>query len=125
MTSLGELARGQYVLVTTYRRDGRAVPTPVWCAPDGDGLVIWTPADAGKVKRLRNDPRADLAPCTLRGTPTGPAVAARAEIMDAAGSDRARTLIAREYGMVGRLTMLGSRLRRGTRGTVGIRFTAA
>ncbi|HEY3507180.1 MAG TPA: PPOX class F420-dependent oxidoreductase [Actinocatenispora sp.] len=125
MTSLGELGHSQYVLVTTYRRDGTPVPTPVWCAPDGDALVIWTPGDAGKVKRLRNDPRADLAPCTVRGVPTGPAVAARAEVLDDAGSDRVRELLRREYGLVGRLTLFGSRLRRGTRGTVGIRFTAA
>jgi PPOX class probable F420-dependent enzyme len=77
------------------------------------------------VKRLRNDPRADLAPCTVRGRPTGPAVAARGEVLDDAGSERVRALIRREYGLAGRLTMLGSRLRRGTRGTVGVRFTAA
>lgn len=112
----------RYVRVTTFRRSGAAVPTPVWHAVDGDSVVIWTPRDAGKVKRLRNDATVRVAPCTFRGEPTGPEVEARGEVLDSAGSARVRQLIARRYGVTGRLTMLGSRLRRGTEGTVGIRL---
>jgi hypothetical protein len=120
---IARLAAGAYLLVTTYRRDGRAVPTPVWAAQDGDCLLIWSAADAGKVKRIRRDAAVRLAPCTVRGAPTGPEVAGRAELLDTAGSERARRLIATRYGMLGRVAMLGSRLRRGPSGTIGIRLT--
>jgi hypothetical protein len=117
------LATEKYLLVTTFRRDGRAVPTPVWAARDGDSLVVWSASDAGKVKRIRRDGAVRLAPCTVRGAPTGPEVAGHAELLDAEESERARGLIASRYGLLGRVTMLGSRLRRGPTGTVGIRLT--
>jgi hypothetical protein len=120
---IARLAAGAYLLVTTFRRDGRAVPTPVWAAPDADSLVVWSAADAGKVKRIRRDGTVRLAPCTVRGAPTGPEVDGHAELLDAAGSDRARRLIAARYGLLGRVAMLGSRLRRGSSGTIGIRLT--
>lgn len=114
------LGAGKYVLVTTRRRDGRTVPTPVWVVRDGDELLIWTPADSGKVKRIRNFPDVELAECDFRGTPSGPPVPATARILDAEGAERARTLIARKYGISGKLVVLGSKLRRGAKGTVGI-----
>jgi uncharacterized protein len=122
---IDRLTAGSYLLVTTFRRNGAAVPTPVWAARDGDGLVIWSAADAGKVKRIRRDGSVLLAPCTARGKPTGAEVAGHARLLDAEESARARRLIAVRYGVVGRLAMLGSRLRRGATGTVGIRITVA
>ena len=44
------LRRSEYISLTTYRRTGVPVPTPVWAAPDGDSLVVWTRADSGKEK---------------------------------------------------------------------------
>jgi hypothetical protein len=85
--------------------------------------VVWSAADAGKVKRIRRDGAVRLAPCTVRGAPTGPEVDGYAELLDATGSDRARRLIAARYGLLGRVAMLGSRLRRGPSGTIGIRLT--
>src|SRR5205814_1991575 len=82
MTDLAELGAAQYVLLTTFRRDGRAVPTPLWVARDADALVVWTPADAGKVKRLRNRADVTVAPCTFRGEPTGPSVVGTATVLD-------------------------------------------
>ena len=57
MTELDRLAAEKYVLLTTFRKDGRAVPTPVWAVRDGDALAVWTVSDAGKVKRIRRDGR--------------------------------------------------------------------
>jgi PPOX class probable F420-dependent enzyme len=59
------------VLVTTYRKDGRAVPTPVWVVRDGDGIAIWTASDSGKVKRVRRDGAVLVGPCTAGGKLTG------------------------------------------------------
>ncbi|MFV0132236.1 PPOX class F420-dependent oxidoreductase [Streptomyces sp. HMX87] len=119
------LGTGKYLLFTTYRRNGTPVATPVWVVPDGDALGVWTAADSWKVKRVRNRADVLVGPCDFRGNPTGEQVPAKAEICDAATTARYRRLIARKYGLTGRLTLLGSRLRRGTDGTVGIRVTAA
>ncbi|MEU2583845.1 PPOX class F420-dependent oxidoreductase [Streptomyces avermitilis] len=122
-TALDALAAGKYLLITSYRRNGTGVATPVWVVRDGDALGAWTAADSWKVKRIRNRADVLVGPCDLRGNPTGDLVPATAEILDQAASARYRQLIARKYGLVGRLTLLGSRLRRGEKGTVGIRVT--
>ncbi|MEU3417903.1 PPOX class F420-dependent oxidoreductase [Streptomyces murinus] len=117
------LAAGKYLLVTSFRRNGTPVATPVWVVRDGASLGVWTTADSFKVKRIRH--RADIlaGPCDVRGNPTGDQLPATAEITDPATTARYRALIARKYGILGRLTLLGSRLRRGTDGTIGIRVT--
>ncbi|MFG2127331.1 PPOX class F420-dependent oxidoreductase [Streptomyces sp. NPDC048751] len=120
-TSLDRLAAGKYLLVTSYRKNGTGVPTPVWVVRDGDALGVWTAADSWKVKRIRARGDVLVGPCDVRGRPTGEQVPATAEICDAATTAHYRTLVARKYGILGRLTLLGSRLRRGTEGTVGIR----
>ncbi|MFI9756232.1 PPOX class F420-dependent oxidoreductase [Streptomyces collinus] len=120
--TLDELGAGKYLLVTSYRRNGTPVATPVWVVRDGDGLGVWTAADSWKVKRIRNRADVLVGPCDLRGNPTGAQVPATAEICDAAATARYRQLIGRKYGLTGRLTLLGSRLRRGVDGTVGIRI---
>ncbi|KDN75713.1 pyridoxamine 5-phosphate oxidase [Streptomyces olindensis] len=122
-TALDRLATGKYLLITSYRRNGTPVATPVWVVRDGDALGVWTPADSWKVKRIRNRPDILVGPCDARGNPTGDQVPATAEICDAATTARYRELIARKYGLTGRLTLLGSRLRRGVDGTVGLRVT--
>lgn len=125
MTVLDQLSAGKYVLLTTFRKDGRAVPTPVWVVRDDDALAVWTPADSGKVKRIRRSGEVTVGPCDVRGRPLGEAVPARATITDRATADRVRALLRRKYGLLGWLTVLGSRLRRGTEGTVAIRITLA
>ncbi len=110
----------KYLLLTTFRRNGTPVPTPVWAARDNGTIYVWSAADAGKVKRIRNNGDVTLAPCDFRGNPTGDTTKAHAKLLDEQHSDHARVLIARKYGIVGRITMLGSRLRRGRKGTVGI-----
>ncbi|MEU8590088.1 PPOX class F420-dependent oxidoreductase [Streptomyces sp. NPDC048664] len=121
--TLDRLATGKYLLVTSYRKNGTTVATPVWVVRDGDALGVWTAADSWKVKRIRARSDVLVGPCDLRGNPTGEQVPATAEICDPATTARYRRLIARKYGILGRLTLLGSRLRRGEQGTVGIRVT--
>lgn len=121
--NLSRLADEQYVSVTTYRRDGTPVATPVWTARDGDVLVFWTVTGSGKIKRIRNNPEVSVAACDVRGNVRGEAVTGRAEVLDAEGTDRVRSMIRRKYGLLGRLTLLGSRFRRGSAGTVGVRVT--
>lgn len=71
----------QYVALTTYRLDGRAVATPVWAAEREGRLLIFSNPAAGKMKRLNNSSRASVAPCTWNGTLTGAQLPATARIL--------------------------------------------
>ncbi|MCZ2807483.1 PPOX class F420-dependent oxidoreductase [Modestobacter sp. VKM Ac-2983] len=104
------LPTSRYVSLTTFRRTGEAVPTPVWAAPEGDALVVWTRADSGKVKRLRHTSRVTVAPCDMRGRLEGPAVDAVAEFLDPAEWAHARAALARRYGWQWRITYGTSRI---------------
>ena len=122
---IGELGEGKYLLLTTFRKDGRAVATPVWVVRDGDGLSAWSATDSGKVKRIRRDGKVLVGPCDIKGKPTGESVEAHASLMDSAGTDRVRGLIAKKYGVTGKLTLWGSKLRRGRDGSIGISITSS
>ncbi|MFD6397278.1 PPOX class F420-dependent oxidoreductase [Nocardia sp. NPDC060249] len=119
---LGELAAGKYLLLTTFRRDGTAVPTPVWVMRDGRTLAVWSAADAGKVKRIRNGSRVIVAPCDWRGKPLGVSVPGCAEVLAPDASTHFTALMKRKYGLVARIGLVGSRLRGGTGRMVGIRI---
>ncbi|MFC4501501.1 MULTISPECIES: PPOX class F420-dependent oxidoreductase [Streptomyces] len=121
--ALDRLGAGKYLLITSYRKNGTGVATPVWVVRDGNTLGAWSAADAWKVKRIRARGDVLVGPCDVRGNPTGEPIPATAEICDAETTARYRTLIGRKYGILGRLTLLGSRVRRGSDGTVGIRVT--
>ncbi|WP_067181242.1 PPOX class F420-dependent oxidoreductase [Microtetraspora niveoalba] len=123
MTTVERLGAEQYVSLVTLRRDGTPVPTPVWVVRDDDALVVWTVADSGKVKRIRNRPEVTVTPCDVRGRPRGEPVSGEAVLLSPQDTDRVRELLIRKYGLIGRLTVLGSKLRRGRRGTVGVRIT--
>lgn len=61
------IAEERFVSLTTFRRTGESVSSPVWIAHDGDDLIVTTPAGSGKVKRLRNNAKVELRPCSRRG----------------------------------------------------------
>ncbi|MEV0092458.1 PPOX class F420-dependent oxidoreductase [Streptomyces sp. NPDC050738] len=86
---LAPLVKQYAVLLTTHKRDGTSVGTPVSIAVDGDHAYIRTYASAGKAKRMRNFPEVEIAPSTLRGTPTGPAFKARTRLLEE-GTDECR-----------------------------------
>jgi PPOX class probable F420-dependent enzyme len=95
-----EAMRGRkYGVVVTYRRSGEAVPSPVWFGLDTEGRAyLRTGRDTGKVKRIRNDPRAILAPSSVRGKPTGPAVAGTARVVPKEEWPHAEAALAAAYG---------------------------
>jgi PPOX class probable F420-dependent enzyme len=76
------LAKSTYLSLTTFRRDGTPVATPVWVAQQGDELVAFTSRSSGKAKRLRNDGRVLLAPCDMRGRLTGDTAEGAARLQD-------------------------------------------
>ena len=101
---------GTHVLLVTYKRDGTPVPSPVWFAREGGELFVWTEVNAFKAKRLRNDPRALVAPCSPRGVPRGAPVAATGRVLtDESERARAARAIRRSWGPGRRLFELVSR----------------
>lgn len=123
MDELTRLSQGKYLSLTTYRKSGQAVATPVWVTRDADKLFVTTQAESGKVKRLRNNPAVLLAPCDVRGNVTGPHVAGQARILDAAESARVRHLINQRYGLMARAFGLVEKLRRSSSENVGLEIT--
>ena len=61
------LSDEKYLSLVTFRRNGEPVPTAVWVARVGDELGVITEEHAGKVKRIRNNPRVTLTPCDGKG----------------------------------------------------------
>ena len=96
-TGLESLKGTGTVLLTTYKRDGTPVPTPVSIAFDGDRAFFRSYDQAWKTKRLRNNSRVEIAPATLRGKPTGPAVAARATLLTEAEAQFAARALGRRH----------------------------
>jgi len=81
-TTFSDLDREAYISLATFRRDGRAVQTPVWFARRGERLYVFTESTAGKVKRLRNGSRARVAACNAVGRLRGDWIEARGRVVD-------------------------------------------
>jgi PPOX class probable F420-dependent enzyme len=88
---------GKYLSLTTYRRDGSPVSTPVWFVEEGGRLFVTTAADSYKAKRLRRNPAAMVSPCTARGVPTADAIPVVVEFLPAGEHDRVDRLMAKKY----------------------------
>jgi hypothetical protein len=100
MTGLDALKENGTILLTTYKRDGTPVPTPVSIAFDGDRAFFRSYDQAWKTKRLRHNARVEIAPATLRGKPTGPAVEARATLLTGTQAQLAARALARRHRLL-------------------------
>jgi uncharacterized protein len=126
--SFADVAKAQYVLLTTFTKDGRPKATPVWAAldkKDGDRLLVISEAKAWKVKRIRNTPRVTLAVCDIRGRAKSEAIEATATILDKSQTGTVYDAIGREYGLIGRVFNLFSKLRGGEQNNVGLELRPA
>ncbi|HZS92733.1 MAG TPA: PPOX class F420-dependent oxidoreductase [Chloroflexota bacterium] len=111
-SALGRFARQKTILLTSYRRDGTPVGTPVHVAVDGDRAFIRTWDATWKYKRMRNNPEVEIAPSTVRGRPTGPAIHAHARLLSGDEATYAARALARKYPILhGILIPLVHRLR--------------
>ena len=104
------LPHSTYVSLTTFRRTGVPVSTPVWAAPDGDTLVVWTRTDSGKVKRLRHTIAGDRRAVRLPRPRRGPAVDGVAEFVAHAEWPGALAALRRTYGLRFQLGYVTSRV---------------
>ena len=119
----------KFVSLTTFKRNGDAVATPMWIARDGEHLVAWTSAEAWKVKRVRRDPRVSLRASSRTGKvrDTSPALAGSAEVVSDPGEvARVEGLIKGKYGFEFRVvTLVETIVARGRKPRVVLRIIPA
>lgn len=118
--TFAEIAESEYILLTTFTKDGRPKPTAVWAARDGDRLLVITQESSWKVKRIRNTPRVKLAACDMRGRPKTAAIDATATVLDKSQNATVYAAIGKRYGIVGWVFNLFSKLRGGMVNNVGL-----
>ena len=92
------LAGHGYLRLTTFRKSGEAVPTPVWFAQVGDHLYVTTDSESGKVKRIRNNAQVEVAPCDMQGKVLGDSAEAMARVMAGEEEAVAQEALKRKYG---------------------------
>ncbi len=118
--TFADVAKSEYILLTTFTKDGRPKPTAIWAAPDGDRLLVITQEKSWKVKRIRNTPRVTIAKCDRSGNPKGEAVEAIAAILDKSANGATYDAIGKRYGLLGKTFNLFSKLRGGMKNNVTI-----
>jgi PPOX class probable F420-dependent enzyme len=124
--NIEELFPGRYLSVTSFKRDGTAVATPVWFVSDGRRLFAFTDLHSAKVRRIRRDSRVLVASCRADGKPRREPVSARAEVLtDAAELERVKKLLLARYKISYRVVMLFYRLGRRLRGKQSVADGAA
>jgi len=123
--TFAQIAKSDYVLLTTFTKDGRPKPTPVWAAADGDRLLVITQESSWKVKRIRNTPRVTLAVCDVRGRPKGEAIEAVATVLDKSHNGAVYAAIGKRYKLIGPVFNFFSKLRGGMRTNVGLALVPA
>jgi uncharacterized protein len=111
MSRLTTFDHQQYLNLETFRKNGAGVKTPVWFVADGATLFVRTMANSGKVKRVRNHPMVNIAPCKMDGTPLGDWMEASArESSDRDLERKVDRLLAQKYGLMKTLFGLASTL---------------
>ena len=96
---LAQFADAKYLSLETFRKTGMGVRTPVWFAqePGQPLFYVYSEADAGKVKRIRNNPKVRVTPCTMRGNVRGAWVDGRARICDGDEAAHGQQLLRHKY----------------------------
>ena len=105
----------KYVLLTTFRKNGDGVGTPVWIVSLSDGTAgFTTEVDSGKVKRIRNNPSVTLQACNLRGKVTADSavVTATADVLLGADARPVTKAVRRKYRVAILLLDVGTLFRK-------------
>ena len=111
-TAFPHLQNQTYMNLTTYRKSGVAVTTPVWFAQEGDKIYVFTAGESGKVKRIRNNGTVEVAPCNASGKPLGASQSAIARLLSPEEGKRADAIVTRKYGWQKRIFGLIGLIRR-------------
>lgn len=116
-----DLGYAKYISVTTFRRNGDPVATPVWTVPINDKIYVSTGSLSGKVKRLRGNDHATVALCDMAGKNVGPQHKATARLVPYADKPEVHELMLRKYGVQQRLVEMLDKARNRTKWPVGDR----
>ena len=100
MSIPAELSGQKYLSLTTFRKNGVPVRTPVWFAENEGKLYLFTNPKSGKVKRIHNNPSVRIAPCTMRGRVTGPEFEATARILPSSETELGLSLLKKKYWLM-------------------------
>jgi hypothetical protein len=104
MATFDILGKYQYMALTTFRKNGAPVKTPVWFARDGDRIYVFTDPGSGKVKRIRNNPHVTITPCNYAGKPfTTETATGQARILPESEWLNANAQLAKKYGLLYRM----------------------
>ena len=96
----------KYLNLETYRKNGRAVRTPVWFVESDGTLYVRTSDDTGKYKRIRNNPSVQIAPCDMRGKVKGKWVKGEARIVSEEEKLKVFKMLEKKYGMIYKMTRM-------------------
>lgn len=123
---LEALFSGRYLSVTSFKRDGTGVATPVWFVSDGNRLFALTDLHSAKVRRIRRNAHVMVASCRPGGKLRGERVSARAEVLtDPAELERVQKLLLERYKISYRVVMFFYRVGRRIRGRQSVADGAA
>lgn len=123
---LGALFAGRYLSVTSFKRDGTGVATPVWFVSDSKRLFALTDLQSAKVRRIRRNPHVLVASCRADGKLRGEQIPARAEVLTGTQDlERVQQLLMERYKVSYRFVMLFYRLGRRLRGKQSVADGAA
>ena len=116
--AIAQFDKAKYFSLETFRKTGVGVRTPVWFAADptnrAEGTTrfyVYTLPDSGKVKRIRNNPKVRINPCTIRGDLRGAWIEGHARICAGDETARGQSLLNRKYGLAKSIGDFFSRLR--------------
>ncbi len=115
--------QSNYLSLSTQKRDGSRVETPVWFARQGDDFYLFSEGKAGKVKRIRNFENVKICPCTVTGKLTGEWQEAKATLLQSDQSNEAYNALLKRYGWQMRLLDLGSTIARKINKRIFIKVT--
>jgi len=117
---IAQFANAKYLNLETFRKTGVGVRTPVWFAQESEVFYIYSAPDAGKAKRIRNNPKVRVAPCDMRGNLRGAWVEARARICESSEAAHGQDLLRHKYGWMKIIGDFFSRLRGRTQAVIAI-----
>src|SRR2546425_7793073 len=117
---LSQFAGKKYINIETYRKTGDPVRTPVWFVEENGELFVRTDSDAGKIKRIRNNPRVRVAICDMRGSIKGAWVHGEARTVDTESTKRVFSLLKKKYGTFYRIIRFAERFSRSKAKPIGL-----
>lgn len=119
---LAQFVNQNYLNLESYRKNGDPVLTPMWFAEDNEVLYLYSLANAGKVKRIRNNPRVRIVPCDVGGRIKGTWIEGKARIVDPTEADHGHKLLNQKYGWLKKVGDVLSKLRKRARVVIAIQI---